>query len=104
MAVAMRFFRLLNWTCRSVRIKKAGPDQPAQNTTQCNLEVIAELEDEALDHQTATERASGGIVKLTGSLKFLIVRAILVTVSLSVRNSSAFGFLRKSLFKRIAPT
>jgi uncharacterized membrane protein len=50
----------------------------AANPTQFNIEAISRLEHEALDRRTATERASDLIVKLVGSIQFLLLQVVLV--------------------------
>jgi uncharacterized membrane protein len=50
----------------------------AANPTQFNIEAISRLEHEALDRRTATERASDSIVKLVGSIQFLLLQVVLV--------------------------
>jgi uncharacterized membrane protein len=61
-------------------MKKAVSDQIAKNPTQFNIAAIAKLEEEALDRRTRTERDSDAIVKFIGSVKFLVLHAILVAV------------------------
>jgi uncharacterized membrane protein len=63
---------------------KAMSDQMANNPTQFNIVAIAKLEEEALDRRTPTEHASDAIVKFIGSVKFLVLHAILVAVWSSV--------------------
>jgi uncharacterized membrane protein len=50
----------------------------AADPTQFNIEAISRLEHEALDRRTATERASDLIVKLVGSIQFLLLQVVLV--------------------------
>jgi hypothetical protein len=45
---------------------------PAAGPTQCNIEAISRLGLKALDRRTTTERASDSVVKLVGSIKFLL--------------------------------
>ena len=59
---------------------KAVSDQMANNPTQFNIAAIAQLEEEALDRRTPTEHVSDAIVKFIGSVKFLVLHAILVGV------------------------
>jgi len=59
---------------------KAVSDQMANNPTQFNIAAIAQLEEEALDRRTPTEHVSDAIVKFIGSVKFLVLHAILVAV------------------------
>jgi len=56
----------------------AVSDQRANNPTQFNIAAIAKLEEEALDRRTPTEHASDVIVRFIGSVKFLVLHAILV--------------------------
>jgi uncharacterized membrane protein len=56
----------------------AVSDQRANNPTQFNIAAIARLEEEALDRRTPTEHASDAIVRFIGSVKFLVLHAILV--------------------------
>ena len=53
-------------------MKNAVSDQIAKNPTQFNIAAIAELEEEALDRRSRTERDSDVIVKFIGSVKFLV--------------------------------
>ena len=55
-------------------------DQAAKNPTQFNIAAIARLEEEALNRRTRTERDSDAIVKFIGSVKFLVLHGILVSV------------------------
>lgn len=50
----------------------------AANPTQFNIDAIATLEHEALDRRTTTERASDSMVKLVGSIQFLLLQVVLV--------------------------
>ncbi len=50
----------------------------AANPTQFNIEAISRLEHEALDRRTVTERVSDSIVKLVGSIQFLLLQVVLV--------------------------
>jgi len=59
-------------------MKNAASDQIAKNPTQFNIAAIAELEEEALDRRSRTERDSDVIVKFIGSVKFLVLHVILV--------------------------
>jgi uncharacterized membrane protein len=59
---------------------KSVSDQMANNPTQFNIAAIAKLEEEALDRRTPTEHVSDAIVKFIGSVKFLVLHAILVVV------------------------
>jgi uncharacterized membrane protein len=61
-------------------MKKTLSDQIAENPTQFNIAAIAKLEEEALDRRTRTERDSDAIVKFIGSVKFLVLHVILVSV------------------------
>jgi uncharacterized membrane protein len=61
-------------------MNKALPDQVANNPTQFNIAAIAKLEEAALDRRTATERHSDAIVKFIGSVKFLLLHVILVSI------------------------
>src|SRR5258708_25624528 len=61
-------------------MKKAVSDQVSNNPTQFNIAAIAQLEEEALERRTSTERQSDAIVKFIGSMKFLMLHAILVAV------------------------
>ena len=61
-------------------MKNAMSDQAAKNPTQFNIAAIARLEEEALNRRTRTERDSDAIVKFIGSVKFLVLHGILVSV------------------------
>jgi uncharacterized membrane protein len=61
-------------------MKNATSDQAAKNPTQFNIAAIAKLEEEALNRRTRTERESDAIVKFIGSVKFLVLHGILVSV------------------------
>ena len=61
-------------------MKNARSDQAAKNPTQFNIAAIAKLEEEALNRRTRTERDSDAIVKFIGSVKFLVLHGILVSV------------------------
>ena len=61
-------------------MKNATSDQAAKNPTQFNIAAIAKLEEEALNRRTRTERDSDAIVKFIGSVKFLVLHGILVSV------------------------
>jgi uncharacterized membrane protein len=61
-------------------MKKVPSNQVSANPTQFNIAAIAKLEEEALDRRTATERGSDVIVKFIGSVKFLMLHAILVAI------------------------
>ena len=57
--------------------KSPSRDEVA-NPTNLNVEAIAKLEHEALQRRSVTERASDGIVKLVGSIAFLLLQVLLV--------------------------
>ena len=61
-------------------MKNVPSDQVARNPTQFNIAAIAKLEEEALNRRTRTERDSDAIVKFIGSVKFLVLHGILVSV------------------------
>ena len=61
-------------------MKNVPSDQAARNPTQFNIAAIAKLEEEALNRRTRTERDSDAIVKFIGSVKFLVLHGILVSV------------------------
>ena len=61
-------------------MKNATSEQAAKNPTQFNIAAIARLEEEALNRRTRTERDSDAIVKFIGSVKFLVLHGILVSV------------------------
>jgi uncharacterized membrane protein len=61
-------------------MKNATSDQAAKNPTQFNIAAIAKLEEEALNRRTRTERESDAIAKFIGSVKFLVLHGILVSV------------------------
>jgi uncharacterized membrane protein len=61
-------------------MKEPASGQLAQNPTQFNIAAIAKLEEEALDRRTRTERDSDAIVKFIGTVKFLVLHVILVSV------------------------
>ena len=61
-------------------MKNVPSDQAARNPTQFNIAAIAKLEEEALNRRTRTERESDAIVKFIGSVKFLVLHGILVSV------------------------
>ena len=61
-------------------MKKALSDHAARNPTQYNIAAIAQLEEEALTRRTVTERASDAIVRFIGSMAFLLLHVILVSV------------------------
>src|SRR3984893_2762432 len=56
-----------------------SPNGQAANPAQFNIEAISRLEHEALDRRTTTERASDSIVKVVGSIKFLLLQVVLIT-------------------------
>src|ERR1700682_2861658 len=56
------------------------PPRAAENPTQYNINVIAQLEHDALGRRTATERVSDVITKLVGNMGFLVARVILIFV------------------------
>jgi uncharacterized membrane protein len=55
-------------------------NQSSHNPTQFNIAAIAQLEEEALNRRTPTERQSDAIVRFIGSMKFLTFHIILVAV------------------------
>src|ERR1700730_9964543 len=55
-----------------------SPNQEFLHPTRFNIEAIAQLEHEALERRTATERASDAIVKFIGSIAFLLLQVLLV--------------------------
>src|SRR3984893_19500230 len=55
-----------------------SPNQEATHPTILNIEAIAQLEHEALERRTATERASDAIVRFIGSIAFLLLQVLLV--------------------------
>jgi uncharacterized membrane protein len=55
------------------------PRRAAANPTQCNIDAIAELEHDALDRRTLTERASDVITKLVGNVGFLMAQLLLIS-------------------------
>jgi uncharacterized membrane protein len=59
-------------------MNKTVSDQVAKNPTQFNIAAIAQLEEEALDRRTRTERDSDAIVKFIGSVRFLVLHVIMV--------------------------
>jgi uncharacterized membrane protein len=61
-------------------MKNVPSDQAARNPTEFNIAAIAKLEEEALNRRTRTERDSDAIVKFIGSVKFLVLHGILVSV------------------------
>lgn len=61
-------------------MKNVPSEQAAKNPTQFNIAAIAKLEEEALNRRTRTERDSDAIVKFIGSMKFLVLHGILVSV------------------------
>ena len=54
------------------------PKQRLEHPTQQNIASIAELEAEALERRTPTQRASDTVVKMIGSTTFLLLHLILV--------------------------
>ncbi|MGD0965281.1 MAG: DUF1003 domain-containing protein [Candidatus Acidiferrales bacterium] len=58
---------------------KQSPTDQAANPTQFNIEAISSLEHEALNRRTTTGRASDSIVRLVGSVRFLVLQVVLVT-------------------------
>jgi uncharacterized membrane protein len=65
-------------------MKKSASDHQAANPTQYNIDAIAKLEAEALQGRTAIERASDSIVKLTGSMAFLLLQVLLLVLWIAV--------------------
>ena len=65
-------------------MKKTTTDHQAANPTQYNIEAIAKLESEALDGRTPIERASDSIVRLTGSMTFLLLQVLLLLLWIAV--------------------
>src|SRR2546423_32187 len=63
----------------SMTTKSPSRDEVA-NPTNLNVEAIARLEHEALQRRNVTERASDGIVKLVGSIAFLLLQVLLVLI------------------------
>jgi uncharacterized membrane protein len=55
------------------------PRRAAANPTQFNIDAIAELEHDARDRRTATERFSDLITKLVGNMGFLLAQLILIS-------------------------
>ena len=62
----------------------SASDHQAANPTQYNIDAIAKLEAEALQGRTAIERASDSIVKLTGSVSFLLLQVLLLVLWMAV--------------------
>jgi uncharacterized membrane protein len=56
------------------------PRRAAADPTQYNIDAIAELEHDALDRRTLTERFSDVITKLVGNVGFLLAQLILISV------------------------
>jgi len=56
------------------------PRRAAANPTQYNIDAIAEMEHDALDRRTLTERFSDVITKLVGNVGFLLAQLILISV------------------------
>ena len=54
------------------------PRRVAENPTQYNIEAIAQLEHDALDRRTPTERVSDVMTKLVGNLGFLLAHLLLI--------------------------
>jgi uncharacterized membrane protein len=74
-------------------MNKSVSEQIADNPTQFNIAAIAKLEAEALERRTRIERDSDNIVKFIGSIKFLVLHLILVTVW-TVVNLNLIPFLK----------
>ena len=55
------------------------PRRAAANPTQYNIDAIAQLERDALDRRTPTERVSDVITKLVGNMGFLLGQLILIS-------------------------
>ena len=55
------------------------PHRAAANPTQYNIDAIAQLERDALDRRTPTERVSDVITKLVANLGFLVAHLILIS-------------------------
>jgi uncharacterized membrane protein len=55
------------------------PRQAAANPTQYNIDAIAKLEHDALNHRTPTERVSDVITKVVGNVGFLLAQLILIS-------------------------
>jgi uncharacterized membrane protein len=51
----------------------------AENPTQYNIDAIARMEHDAVGRRTRTERVSGLITKLVGSMGFLLAQVLLIT-------------------------
>src|ERR1019366_7840128 len=56
------------------------PHRAAANPTQYNIDAIAQLERDALDRRTPTERVSDVITKLVANLGFLLAHLIVISV------------------------
>jgi uncharacterized membrane protein len=56
------------------------PRQVAANPTQYNIEAIAQLEHDALERRTPTERLSDAATKLAGNVGFLLAHLTLIVV------------------------
>jgi uncharacterized membrane protein len=65
-------------------MKKNASEHQAANPTQYNIDAIAKLEAEALQGRTAIERASDSIVKLTGSMAFLLLQVLVLILWIAV--------------------
>jgi len=57
----------------------ALPRKVAANPTQFNIDAIAELEHDARDRRTPTERVSDLITKLVGNMGFLLAQLLLIS-------------------------
>ena len=55
------------------------PRRDAANPTQYNIDAIAQLEHDALDRRTPTERVSDVITKLAGNIGFLAAHLIVIS-------------------------
>ncbi len=55
------------------------PRKAVANPTQVNIDAIAELEHDARDRRTPTERVSDVITKLVGNMGFLLAQLILIS-------------------------
>ena len=82
-------------------MKTSASDHQAANPTQYNIDAIAKLEAEALQGRTAIERASDSIVRLTGSVAFLLLQVLLLVLWIAV-NLHLFTAFRHSIRSRSA--
>ncbi len=59
---------------------ETAPSQSATNPTQHNVDAIAEMEHEAFDRRTGTERVSDVVTRLVGNMGFVVAQGALIVL------------------------